>query len=52
MKNAAKNGTKMILMDPRRCDLARHATYFLQFNGDTDVALLNGLMHVIIEEGL
>ena len=52
MKNAAKNGTKIILMDPRRSDLARHATYFLQFNGDTDVALLNGMLHVIIEEGL
>ena len=52
MKNAAKNGTKIILTDPRRSDLARHATYFLQFNGDTDVALLNGLLHVIIEEGL
>ena len=52
MKNAAKNGTKIILMDPRRSDLARHATYFLQFNGDTDVALLNGMMHVIVEEGL
>jgi formate dehydrogenase major subunit len=52
MKNAAKAGTKIILMDPRRSDLARHATYFLQFNGDTDVALLNGIMHVIIEEGL
>ncbi|MBC5811468.1 MAG: formate dehydrogenase subunit alpha [Candidatus Eremiobacteraeota bacterium] len=52
MKNAAKAGTKIILMDPRRSDLARHATYFLQFNGDTDVALLNGLMHVIVAEGL
>jgi formate dehydrogenase major subunit len=52
MKNAAKNGTKIILMDPRRSDLARHATYFLQFNGDTDVALLNAMMHVIIAEGL
>ena len=52
MKNAAKHGTKIILMDPRRSDLARHATYFLQFNGDTDVALLNAMMHVIIDEGL
>jgi formate dehydrogenase major subunit len=52
MKNAAKHGTKLILMDPRRSDLARHATYFLQFNGDTDVALLNSIMHVIVEEGL
>ena len=52
MKNAAKHGTKLILMDPRRSDLARHATYYLQFNGDTDVALLNSMMHVIIEEGM
>jgi formate dehydrogenase major subunit len=52
MKNAAKAGTKLILMDPRRSDLARHATYFLQFRPDTDVALLNALMHVIVAEGL
>jgi formate dehydrogenase major subunit len=52
MKNAAKNGTRFIVMDPRRSELARHATYFLQFNGDTDVALLNAIMHVIIAEGL
>ena len=41
MKNAAKSGAKLILADPRRSDLARHATYYLQFNADTDVALLN-----------
>ena len=52
MKNAAKHGTKIILMDPRRSDLSRHATYFLQFHGDTDVALLNGIMNVIVSEGL
>ncbi|HZO94004.1 MAG TPA: formate dehydrogenase subunit alpha [Candidatus Baltobacteraceae bacterium] len=52
MKNAAKNGTTLIVMDPRRSDLARYATYFLQFHGDTDVALLNSIMHVIVEEGL
>ncbi len=52
MKNAAKNGTKFILLDPRRSDLARHATYFLQFHGDTDVALLNAMMNVIVSEGL
>ncbi len=52
MKNAVKAGTKLIVMDPKRSDLARHATHYLQFNGDTDVALLNGLMHVIVEEGL
>jgi len=52
IKNAAKSGVKLIIADPRRSDLARHATYFLQFNPDTDVALLNAMLHVIVEEGL
>src|SRR5579884_2486724 len=52
MKNAAKAGTKLIVIDPRESDLSRHAAYFLQFRSDTDVALLNSMMHVIIEEGL
>jgi formate dehydrogenase major subunit len=52
MKNAAKSGAKLIVADPRRGDLARHADYFLQFNPDTDVALLNAMLHVIVEEGL
>ena len=52
IKNAAKAGVKLILADPRRSDLARHATYYLQFNPDTDVALLNAMLYVIVEEGL
>src|ERR671936_875331 len=52
MKTAAKHVAKLIVGDPRRSDLARHATYYLQFNPDTDVALLNALLHVIVEEGL
>ena len=52
MKNAVKRGAKLIVADPRRSDLARHATYYLQFNPDTDVALLNAMLHVIVEEGL
>jgi formate dehydrogenase major subunit len=52
MKNAAKAGTTLIVADPRRSDLARHATYYLQFNPDTDVAMLNAMLHVIVEEGL
>jgi len=52
MKNAVKRGTKLILADPRRSELARHATHYLQFKPDTDVALLNAMMHTIIEEGL
>src|SRR6266436_3809008 len=52
IKNAMRNGTKLIVMDPRRSDLARTAYRFLQFKPDTDVALLNAMMHVIIEENL
>jgi formate dehydrogenase major subunit len=52
IKNAVKNGTKLILADPRRSELARHAAHFLQFKPDTDVAFLNAMMHTIIEEGL
>ena len=52
MKNAAKNGTKIVVIDPYRSELTRHAEYFFQLTPDTDVALLNSMMHVIIEEKL
>jgi formate dehydrogenase major subunit len=52
MKNAVERGAKLVLADPRRNDLARHAWRFLQFKADTDVALLNAMIHTIIEEGL
>jgi formate dehydrogenase major subunit len=52
MKNAAKAGKKLIYADPRRSELARHAWRMLQFKPDTDVAMLNAMIHTIIEEGL
>ncbi len=52
IKNAKRNGTKLIVMDPRRSDIARHADYFLQFKPDTDVAMLNGIMNSIIKQNL
>ena len=52
IKNAVKKGVKLIVADPRGSELARHAAYFLQFKPDTDVALLNAMMHTIIHEGL
>jgi formate dehydrogenase major subunit len=52
IKNAAKSGTKLIVMDPRRSDLSRIAHRFLQFKPDTDVAMLNAMMNVIVSEGL
>jgi len=52
LKNAAQRGAKLIVADPRRTDLSRHASHFLQFHPDTDVALLNAMIHTIIDEGL
>ncbi len=52
MKNAAQRGAKIVLADPRITDLGKHAWRTLQFHADTDVAMLNALIHTIIEEGL
>jgi len=52
IKNAVKQGTRLIVCDPRRSDLSRIAHRFLQFQPDTDVALLNAMMNVIVTEGL
>ncbi|MGZ8358456.1 MAG: formate dehydrogenase subunit alpha [Telluria sp.] len=52
IKNAVKQGAKLVVCDPRRSELARNAHRFLQFKPDTDVALLNAMMHVIVSEGL
>ena len=52
LKNAVKNGTKLVVLDPRRSELARMSHRYLQFKADTDVALLNAMMHVIVSEGL
>ena len=52
MKNAVRNGKTLIVIDPRRTELARHAKYFLQFKPDTDVAMLNAIMHSIIKQDL
>ncbi|MGF1651542.1 MAG: formate dehydrogenase subunit alpha [Hyphomicrobiaceae bacterium] len=51
-KQAAKAGAKLIVIDPRRNGLSRHATHVLQFRPGTDVALLNALLHVIVTEQL
>ncbi len=52
IKNAVENGTKLVVMDPRRSELARMSHRFMQFKADTDVALLNAMMNVIVTEGL
>ena len=52
IKNAVKHGTQLILCDPRKSDLARISHRHLQFKPDTDVALLNSMMYVIVHENL
>jgi formate dehydrogenase major subunit len=51
-KQAAKRGAKLFVMDPRSQFMARYATKMLQFTPGRDVALLNALLHTIVEEGL
>ena len=50
-KQAAKRAT-LIVMDPRKGGLHRHATHMLQFKPGSDVAMLNALLNVIVTEGL
>ncbi len=51
-KQFVKRGGTLVVMDPRGQGLRRHATHMLQFRPGTDVAMLNGIMNVIVEEGL
>ncbi len=51
-KQFTKNGGKLIVMDPRGQGLKRFATHMLQFRPGSDVAMLNAIMHVIVEEEL
>ncbi len=44
-------GAKLIVVDPRRIDIADYADLYLQHKPGTDIALLNGLMHIILREG-
>jgi formate dehydrogenase alpha subunit len=53
MKKAVrKRGAKLILIDPREIELANFAALHLRPRSGTDVALLNTMAHVIVEEGL
>jgi len=52
IKNAIRGGLKLILVDPRRGDLSRLAAYHLRLRPDSDLALLNAMIHAIVEEGL
>ena len=49
---AKRKGAKIIVVDPRYTSIARFADLFLPLKPGTDVALINSLMNVILEEGL
>src|SRR5437868_6707537 len=51
-KQAAKRGSKLVIMDPRGTAMKRHAWKMLQFKNGTDVAMLNAMLNVIVTEKL
>lgn len=46
------HGAKLIVVDPRKIDLVKYATVWMRQKNGTDVAWMNGMMNVIINEGL
>ncbi len=53
VKRAVKhNGAKLIVVDPRRIKMTEFADFWLRPNLGTDVAWINGMMHVILKENL
>ena len=52
MKKAVRKGAKIIIADPRKINLVRFSSIWMQHKPGTDVALLNAIMHVILKEKL
>jgi sulfite reductase (NADPH) flavoprotein alpha-component len=50
MADRLKAGAKLIVVDPRRTATAANADLFLQIKPGTDLALLNGLLHLLLED--
>ncbi|MBI5830267.1 MAG: molybdopterin-dependent oxidoreductase, partial [Chloroflexi bacterium] len=46
-----QRGVPLVLADPRKIDMAEFAALHLRHRPGTDVALINGLMHIILEKG-
>ncbi len=46
-----QRGAKLVVADPRATDITEHADLHLRPRSGTDIAMLNGLMHIILEEG-
>jgi formate dehydrogenase alpha subunit len=52
MKQAARNGTKLIVVNPREIELCKFAAIWLRLRIGTDIPLIMGMIRVILEEGL
>ena len=53
IKNEVINkGKKLVVVDPRKIELAKYADIYLQIKPGTNVAILNGFAHVLIKENL
>ena len=52
IKRAVNKGAKLIVCDPRAIELTEFSDIWLRHKCGSDVALINGLMNVIISEGL
>ena len=52
MRQARRKGAGLIVVDPRKTELAAVADVWLRLKPGSDVALLNGLMHIILRDGL
>jgi len=51
MMDRVKAGAKLIVVDPRRTGTADKADLFLQIRPGTDLALMNGLLHLLVRDG-
>ena len=52
IKQAARRGTRLIVIDPRRIELAAYADIHLAIRPGTNVPVLNAMAHTIVAEGL
>ena len=52
IRRAVETGTKLIVVDPRDIGLAARADIHLKLRPGTNVAFANGIVHILIEEGL
>ncbi|MBT5521648.1 MAG: molybdopterin-dependent oxidoreductase, partial [Rhodospirillales bacterium] len=52
IREAVAKGAKLVLFDPRQIQLSKIATIWARQKPGTDVAWINGLLHVIIRDGL